>query len=156
MLEHLKFKMIEQGQIPTEALERFKDFCSFLEVFGGATPIPTVAQKPAFYFELFLKSWRKNFEMVPRDITSSTEDLKSVTKFMKSLNKTEQVTQKRTSDGVPLKNSNQGPLSSNKNQKTRAPFGGTHKKNMCTKATFQDKPPHEWVNCYYKCNGNNY
>ena len=94
--------------------------------------------------------------MVPRDITNDTEDLKSVTKFMKLLYKAEQETQKRTSDGAPLKNPNQGPPSSNKNQKTSAPFGGTHKKNMCTKATFQEKPPHEWVNCYYNRNDNNY
>ena len=45
--------MIEQGQIPTEALERFKDFCIFFEVVGGATPVPTVAQKLDFYFEIF-------------------------------------------------------------------------------------------------------
>ena len=56
MLEHLKFEMIEKGQISTEALERFEDFCLFLKVVGGATPIPTVAQKLAFYFELFPKS----------------------------------------------------------------------------------------------------
>ena len=30
MLEHLKFEMIQQGQTPTEALERFKDFSFFL------------------------------------------------------------------------------------------------------------------------------
>ena len=47
--------------------------------------------------------------MVPRDITNGTEDLKSVTKFMKSLYKAEQATQKRIYDGAPLKNSNQGP-----------------------------------------------
>ena len=75
MLEHLKFEMIEQGQIPTEALERFEDFCRFLEVVGGATPIPTVAQKLAFYFELFPKSRRQKFAMVPRDITNGTDDL---------------------------------------------------------------------------------
>ena len=85
--------------------------------------------------------------MVPRDINNSTEYLKSVTKFMKLMYKAEQATQKRTSDGSPLKKSNQGPPSSRKKQKTRAPFGGTQKKNMCTKATCQDKPPHEWVNC---------
>ena len=90
------------------------------------------------------------------DITNGTENLKSVTKFVKSLYKAEQATQKRTSDGAPLKKSNQGPPSSNKKQKTRVPFGGTHKKNMCTKATCQEKPPREWVNCYYNCNGNNY
>ena len=73
--------------------------------------------------------------MVPRDITNGTEDLKSVTKYMKLLYKAEQATQKRTSDGAPLKNSNQGPPSSNKKKKTRAHFGGPHKKNMCTKAT---------------------
>ena len=73
--------------------------------------------------------------MVPRDITNSTEDLKSMTKYMKFSHKAEQATQKRTSDGAPLKKSNQGPPSSNKKQKTCAPFGGTHKKNMCTKAT---------------------
>ena len=44
MLEHLKFEMIEQGQTPTEALELFKDFCRFLKVVGGATPVPTGAQ----------------------------------------------------------------------------------------------------------------
>ena len=44
MLEHLKFEMIEQGQTPTKSLERFEDFCCFLEVVGGATPIPTGAQ----------------------------------------------------------------------------------------------------------------
>ena len=80
--------------------------------------------------------------MVPRDITNGTEDLKSVNKFMKSLYEAEQVTQKRSSDGALLKNSNQGPPNSNKKQKTCAPFGGTHKKNMCTQATCQDKPPH--------------
>ena len=68
--------------------------------------------------------------MVPWGITNGTEDLKSVTKFMKSLYKAEQATQKRTSDGAPLKKSNQGPPSSNKKQKTRAPFGGTHMKNV--------------------------
>ena len=94
--------------------------------------------------------------MVPMDITNGTEDLKSVTKCIKSLYKAEQATQKRTSDGAPLKKSNQGPLISNKKQKTRAPFGGTHKKKMCNKAKFQDKPPYEWVNCYYNCNGNKY
>ena len=128
MLEHLKFEMIEQGQIPTEELERFKGFCSFLEVVGGATPIPTVAQKLALCFELFSKSWRQKFTMVPRDITNGTEDLNSVTKFMKLLYNVEQATQKRTSDGAPLKNSNQGPPSSNNKQKTRAPFGDPHKK----------------------------
>ena len=46
--------------------------------------------------------------MVPRDITNSTEDLKSVNKFMKLLYKAEQVTQKRSSDEALLKNSNQG------------------------------------------------
>ena len=80
--------------------------------------------------------------MVLRDTTNGTEELKSMTKYMKLLYKAEQATQKRTSDGVPLKNSNQGHLSSNKKQNTRAPFGGTHKENMCTKATCQDKPPH--------------
>ena len=79
-----------------------------------------------------------------------------MTKFMKSLYKAEQATQKRTSDGAPLKKSNQGPTSSNQNQKNREPFGGPRKKNMCTKATCQDKPPHEWVNCYYNRNGNTY
>ena len=44
MLEHLKFEMIEQGKTPTKALERFEGFCCFLEVVGGATPIPTSAQ----------------------------------------------------------------------------------------------------------------
>ena len=58
MLEHLKIEMIEHGQIPTKAMERFEDFCRLLKFFGGATPIPTVAQKLAFYFELFPKSWR--------------------------------------------------------------------------------------------------
>ena len=94
--------------------------------------------------------------MVPRYITNGTEDLKSVTKFMKSLNKSEQATQKNTSYGAPLKNSNQVPPSSNKKQKTRAPFVGPHKKNMCTKETCQDKPPHECINFYYNSNGNNY
>ena len=75
---------------------------------------------------------------------------------MKSLYKAKQATQKLTSDGAPLKKSNQVPPSSKKKQKTRAPLGGTHKKNMCTKAKFQDKPPYEWVNCYYNCNGNKY
>ena len=55
MLEHLKFEIIEQEQIPTEALERFEDFCLFLEVVGGVTKIPTVAQKLSFYFEIFQK-----------------------------------------------------------------------------------------------------
>ena len=55
MLEHLKFEMIEQEQTPTKALERFEDVYSFLEVVGGATPIPTVSQKLSFYFELFPK-----------------------------------------------------------------------------------------------------
>ena len=73
--------------------------------------------------------------MVPRYITNGTEYLKSVTKYMKLLYKEEQATQKHNSDGAPLKTSNQGPLSSNKKHKTRAPFGGIHKKNMCTKAT---------------------
>ena len=85
MLEHLKFEIIEQGQIPTEVLERFEDFCRFLEFVGGATLIPTVAQKLAFYFELFPKSLRQKFMMVPRDITNGTEDLKSVTEFIKLL-----------------------------------------------------------------------
>ena len=80
--------------------------------------------------------------MVPRDITNGTEDLKSMTKFMKSLYKAEQSTQKRTSDGAPLKKFNQGPPSSNKNQKNRVPFGGINMKKMYTKAIFQDKPPH--------------
>ena len=80
--------------------------------------------------------------MVPREIANGTEDLKSMTKYMKFLYKAEQATQKRNSDGAPLKKSNQGPLSSNNKKKTRAPFGGPHKKNMCTKATLQDKPPH--------------
>ena len=84
--------------------------------------------------------------MVPRDINNGTEELKYVTKLMMLMQKAEQVTQKLTSDGSPLKNSNQGPLSSSKKQNTHAPFGGPHKKNMCTKATCQDKPPHEWVN----------
>ena len=148
--------MIQQGQTPTEALERFENFCRFLEVVGGATPITTVSQKLAFYFELFPKSWRQKFAMVLRDITNGTEDLKSVTKFMKLMYKAEQATQKRTSDGAPLKESNQGSLSSSNKQKTRAPFGGPHKKNMYTKTTCQGKPPHEWVNCYYNRNGNNY
>ena len=90
MLEHLKFEMIEQGQTPTKALECFEYFCCFLEVVGGATPIPNVAQKLAFYFEIFPKSWRQKFVMVPRDITNGTEDLKSVTNFMRSLYKAEQ------------------------------------------------------------------
>ena len=94
--------------------------------------------------------------VVPRDITNGTEDLKSVNKFMKLLYKAEQATQKRTSDGAPLKKSNQGHPSSNKKEKTSEPFGGPHKKNMCTKATCQEKPPHEWVNCYYNRIGNNY
>ena len=72
MLEHLNFEMIEQGQISTEALERFKVFCRFLEVVGGATPDQTVAQKFAFYFELFPNSWTQKFAMVPRDITNGT------------------------------------------------------------------------------------
>ena len=72
MLEHLKLEMVEQGQIPTEALERFEDFFRFLEFVGGATPIPTVAQKIAFYFELFTKSRRQKFTMVPRYITNGT------------------------------------------------------------------------------------
>ena len=114
-----------------------------MEVVGGATPIPTVAQKFAFYFELFTKSWGQNFVMSLRDITNSTEELKSVTKLMNPLYKAEQATQKHTPDGLPLKNYNQGPPISNKKQKTRAPLGVTHKKNMCTKATCQDKPPHE-------------
>ena len=79
--------MIEQGQTSNEALERFEYFCRLLEVVGGATPIPTVAQKLDLYFELFPKSWRQKFVMVLRDITNSTEDFKSVTKFMKSLYK---------------------------------------------------------------------
>ena len=148
MLEHPKIEMIEQGQTPTEALERFEGFCRFLEVVGGATPIPTVAQKFVLCFERFPKSWRQKLTMVPREITNGTEDLKSVTKFMKSLYKVEQATQKHTSDGAPLKKSNQGPPSSNNKQKTRATFGGPHKKNMCTKVTCQYKPPYEWVNCY--------
>ena len=94
--------------------------------------------------------------MVLRDTTNGTEELKSVAKFMKSMYKAEKVTQKTFSDGAPLKNSNQCPLSSNKKQNTRAPFGGTHKKNMCTKETCQDKQPNEWVNCYYNSNGKNY
>ena len=49
--------------------------------------------------------------MVPKDITNGTEELKSVTKYMKSLYKVEQANQKRTSDGALLKNSNQGPPS---------------------------------------------
>ena len=53
MLEHLKFEMIEQGQTPTEELERFEDFCRFLEVVGGTTPIPTVPQKPPFILSSF-------------------------------------------------------------------------------------------------------
>ena len=81
--------------------------------------------------------------MVLRDITNGTEYLKYVIKFMKSLYRAEQATQKRTSDGAPLKKTNQGPSSSNKKQKTRAPFGCPHKKNMCTKAACQDKQPHE-------------
>ena len=72
MLEHLKFEMIEQGQTPTEALDLFGDFCRFLGVVGGDTPIPTVAQKLAFYFELFPKSWRQNFAMVLRDISNGS------------------------------------------------------------------------------------
>ena len=122
-------------------------FC-LLEVTGGATPIPTVSQKLAFYSELFPKSWRQKFAIVLRDITNGTEDLKSVNKSTKSLYKIEQATQKRTSDGAPLKKSNQVPPSSKKKQKTRAPLGGPHKKNMCTKATCQDKTPQKWVNCY--------
>ena len=59
MLEQLKYEIIQQGQNPTEELERFEDFCSFLEFVGGAPPISTVAQQLAFYFELFTKSWRK-------------------------------------------------------------------------------------------------
>ena len=86
--------------------------------------------------------------MVLRDTTNGTEELKSVTKFMKLIYKSEQATPKRTSDGAPLKKTNQGPLISNKKQKTCATFGGPHRKNMCTKATFQDKAPLEWVNCY--------
>ena len=136
MLEHLKFEMIQQGQTLTKALERFKDFCRFLGVIGGATPISTVAEKIAFYFELVPKSWRKKFVMVPRGITNGTEDLKSLTKFMKLMYKAEQATQKRTSDGAPLKKSNQGPSTSIKKQNTHAPFGGPHKKNMCTKSTY--------------------
>ena len=53
ILEHLKSEIIEQGKIPTEALERFEDFCRFLEVVGGATPIPTVAQKSPFILSAF-------------------------------------------------------------------------------------------------------
>ena len=55
MLEHPKFEMIQQGQIPTEALERLEDFCCFLEVVSGATPISTVDQKLAFSFALLSK-----------------------------------------------------------------------------------------------------
>ena len=88
----------------------------------------------------------EDFTMVPRDITNGTEELKYVTKLMKLMYKAEQMTQKLTSDGAPLKKPNQGSPSSRKKQNTHAPFGGPHKKNMCTKATCQDKPPHEWVN----------
>ena len=86
------------------------------------------------------------FSMVSRDKNNGTEDLKSMTKFMKLMYKAEEVTHKRTSDGAPLKKSNQGPSTSIKKQNTHAPFGGPHKKNICTKETYQEKPPHEWVN----------
>ena len=98
MLEQLKSEIIQQGQTLIEALERFEDFCRFLEVVGGAPPISTVAQKLAFSFQFFTKSWRNKLLMIPRDINNGAEELKYVTKFMKLMYKVEQVTQKITSD----------------------------------------------------------
>ena len=56
MLEQLKSEIFQQGQTPTEAFERFKDFCRFLEVVCGSTSIPTDAKQLAFYFQVFTNS----------------------------------------------------------------------------------------------------
>ena len=72
------------------------------------TPCPTDNKWKTLLFEIHPKGYREKFRAVPRNVQDETEDLISITRFMKMCWDSEQKTGKRVSDNQPLKRGNKG------------------------------------------------
>ena len=99
--EHIKRHVSYED--PWDNLARFRDLQKCLANSPGTTGIPTELEYKIIFLGLHPKGWRKKWSAVPRDVNSATENLTTITKFMKQMYEAEKSSGKKVSDGSILK-----------------------------------------------------
>ena len=145
---------------PLRLEQRIDDLIILLKPMRPYDLVLTTAEWKEIYFNAHPDAYQTAFASVPRDINSPNETITTLQQYFTMRWNREQQDRKPAAkaDG----SNDQGPRKSNKrkraDEKKAAKKNKPPKnlKNPCKRTGCKGKTPHEWEECFYNRNGNNY
>jgi len=111
------------------------------------------------FFDSMPEEWKNSFASVPRDINKPEETLTTIQQYMTMKYEEERKNRKRSAPSNSGSNGSNGSRRSSKRRRGRGKKSSNSNGTMtnpCKREGCKGKTPHDWSECFYNRNGNNY